>query len=329
MVLMDRAKLMSQGLAPYADTDRPSAMPMPGLPLVVAGLVAMFGVWPFQPGFVGALAALIVAALIGRIVSDETRSATLGFCAAAFFLLGAALTGVSLGEPRADLLMLLPALLGGLVLRWTTRPVETVLAGVLFALASFTHAAGLWFAAAALLHLATHDRTRLLSYSVGLLLFLGGGHLALSSFLGPWYNFHTWDAPIAALQFQPGTLVEFLGRQLFGAFGVLSLAMVLSFALPTPPWRGPIGVWTWLAFGVLGASLAATQTPAGSAGALGAVAGVLTIVGAIAIQRVTQHLSAWPGSSRLGGHEAVLTALALQFLTLFSNLPSTLLDPPA
>jgi hypothetical protein len=37
------------------------------------------------------------------------------------------------------------------------------------------------------------------------------------------------------------------------------------------------------------------------------------------VQRVTQHLSNWPGGSRMGGQAVVLAALALQFVTLFAS----------
>jgi hypothetical protein len=145
--------------------------------------------------------------------------------------------------------------------------------------------------------------------------------------LGPWFNFHTWDAPLSALRLQPVALLDFLGLQLLGALGVLSFATVLSFALPVPPWRTEAGIWTWLSFAALGAGIGATQSLTGAAGALRPAAVVLAIVGPIAIQRVTQHLSTWPGSSRLGGRGLVLTALALQLLMLLAHLPVSRVGP--
>jgi hypothetical protein len=38
----------------------------------------------------------------------------------------------------------------------------------------------------------------------------------------------------------------------------------------------------------------------------------------VALQRVTRHLSAWPGSDRWAGEGLVLAALALQFLQLLA-----------
>jgi hypothetical protein len=46
---------------------------------------------------------------------------------------------------------------------------------------------------------------------------------------------------------------------------------------------------------------------------------IVVIVGPVSAQRITQHLSNWPGGSRMGGHAAVLTALVLQFVTLLAG----------
>ncbi|HUK63679.1 MAG TPA: hypothetical protein VLV15_10100, partial [Dongiaceae bacterium] len=47
---------------------------------------------------------------------------------------------------------------------------------------------------------------------------------------------------------------------------------------------------------------------------------VLAVVGPISAHRLTQHLAAWPGSTRLGGQGVLLTSMALQYFMLFSCL---------
>ena len=44
------------------------------------------------------------------------------------------------------------------------------------------------------------------------------------------------------------------------------------------------------------------------------------VLGPISMQKITRHLSAWPGSTRLGGEGVVLAGLSLQFFMFFSRL---------
>lgn len=220
--------------------------------------------------------------------------------------------------------MLLLVLGGCLALRYWSGIAGAMLASSLMAAACFTHWAGLWFAFAALLHLGALDRGRCAAYAFGLTVLVGGGQVALTLHLGPWFNFQAWEAPLRAIRFEPVGLLALLGSQLLGSFGVLTLAIVLSFAMPVRPWRGVVGLWTWMGFAALGAGMAATQSATAGAGPLLFAVVVLAILGPISVQRVTHHLSAWPGSSRLGGQGVALTALALQFLTLAACLASSL-----
>ena len=80
------------------------------------------------------------------------------------------------------------------------------------------------------------------------------------------------------------------------------------------------------------AGLAATQSADWGPHALlpGIVA--LAMLGPKSMQRVTGHLSAWSGSTRLAGRGVVLAALTLQmlvFLTCVSPSRWTLKGPPA
>src|SRR5206468_3872617 len=127
---------------------------------------------------------------------------------------------------------------------------------------------------------------------------------------------------LQAMRFEPLALLWFVGTQLLGTFGVFALATVLSFALPTRPWRGATGIWTWMAFAALAAGIVATQGSSAPGEAVRGVAAILVVVGPVSARRITQHLSTWPGGTRMGGQTVVLTALALQFVTLFaSGLP--------
>jgi len=75
-----------------------------------------------------------------------------------------------------------------------------------------------------------------------------------------------------------------------------------------------------MGIGALAAGLLSTQSTAFGPHALIPSVVALSLVGPISIQRVTRHLSAWPGSSRLGGQGVVLAALALQFIVFLSSV---------
>ena len=148
-------------------------------------------------------------------------------------------------------LSLLLVLAGCLALRYASGIAGGMLAAFPMAAACFTHPAGLWFAIAALFHLAEHDRRRLAAFAASLALLVGFVHAGLSVQLGPWFNFYAWDISLRALQLDPIALVRYLGRQLLGIWGVLALATVLSCAMPVRPWRGAVGIWTWMGLAAL------------------------------------------------------------------------------
>jgi hypothetical protein len=324
--VLEQAARFATGQPAFHDADgAPDVALMPGFPFVVSGLVRMFDAEPWVPRFVTLLALLMAAALAAVVVRLETNSWTLGVASAGFLLLGQQIIGRGAGISGPEALGLLLVLAGCVALRFMPGIPGAVLASLPFAAACLTHPAGLWFAIAALLHLATHDRRSLVAYALGLVVFAGGGYVGLSYELGPWFNYHAWDVPLKTVRFAPIALVRYLGTQLLGMLGVLSLAAVLAFAMPVRPWRGAVGLWTWIAFAALGAGMAATQSTLGAPDALRPVVVALAIAGPISIQRVTHHLSAWPGSSRLGGQGVVLTALALQFLMLLSHLTGAVL----
>lgn len=326
IAILEHATRLAHGQAMYCDPARtPAPELMPGFPFVVSGLVRMFEADPWEPRFVDLLATLFAAVLVMVIVRRETRSATLGVASCGLLLLGEALAQGGSAGSHPESLMLFLALAGCMLIRYGSGIREALEASLVLAAGCFTHAAGLWFAFAALFHLAVHDRRRLVAFAAGLAVFVGGGQVALSIGLGPWFDYQAWDVPLRALRFEPVGLVHFLGTQILGTLGVLALGAVLTFALPTPPWRGAVGIWTWMALAALGAGIAATQSASGAADALRPVAVMLALAGPVSIQRVTQHLAAWPGSTRLGGRGLVLTALALQFLALAAHMTPAIL----
>ena len=43
-------------------------------------------------------------------------------------------------------------------------------------------------------------RDACLLLTLGMALFLGGGYVALSHYLGPWFNYYAWDLPVRSLR---------------------------------------------------------------------------------------------------------------------------------
>jgi hypothetical protein len=317
--ILDQAGRLAQGQPPYADTLGSVVPLMPLLPVVVSLFVRLFDIGVWEPRLVSLLATLVTAIVVGIIVRDETKSMTLGATAAGLLLMS---QGVAFGDAafaRPEPLMLLLAILGCQVLRYTSGMPGALLASVFFGAASFTHPAGLAFALAVIFHLRVLDARRLVAYAFGLAVLVCGAQFELTRTLGPWFNFAAWGAGLQAMRFAPITLLQFVGTQLLGTLGVFTLATVLSFALPIPPWRGVVGIWTWMAFAALACGIIATQCGQAPAEAMRATAMVLAIAGPVSAQRITQHLSNWPGGSRMGGQAVVLTALALQFITMFAG----------
>jgi hypothetical protein len=189
---------------------------------------------------------------------------------------------------------------------------------VWFTAALFTSPQSTWFIAAALVALALDARQRLLVFSLVLAILAGGGYVLFSKLWGPWFNAAAWGDPVRALSWNFSAPLEYVGGDLLGRLGVLTLAAVLSFALPTAPWRGKGGLWTLMGIAALAEGLAGTQTSGWDAGSLAPSVITLAVLGPVSMQRVLGHLSSWPGSKRLAGQGLMLTALSLQFVMFFA-----------
>ena len=313
------AQRIAQGRMPYlepARPDQPSVMPV--FPLAVSVLMRELDPQPFVPRARALLATLLVAALVMAIVRLETSSWTLAAAGAGFALMGSGLLAGPPGEARSETLMLLLATLGFLVLRLTSGAWGALAAAVLFPAAYFTDQQAGWFMAAAGFALALDSRKRLVAFTLMAGSLTAAGYVAFSQALGPWFNFSAWDAPFAAMRFDATVLLQYVGDPLLGKLGPVTLAAVLSFALPTPPWRGKGGLWMCMTLAALAAGMVSTQSAGFGPHSLIPIIVVLSIAGPISMQRVTRHLSAWPGSSRLGGQGVVIAALTLQFIVLLS-----------
>lgn len=321
---LERATRFAEGGPLYLETARPDEPAlMPGFPVAVSALVRAFGPDLRQPRALTVLAALALAALVLLIVRLEAESWTLATAGAGCMLLGYGLLPEPPGAARPETLVVLFALAGFAVLRLTNGVAGAIAAAVPLAAAHFTGPPGAWLVAGALVALALDRRARLLGFALAAAALVGGGHVLLSRAFGPWFNFEAWDAPLRALRPDPAAALHYVGGLLLGRFGVLTLAMLLAFAMPTPPWRGKGGLWTCFALAAIAAGLASTQSAHAGPGALVAVVVAAALAGPISMQRVTRHLSAWPGSTRLGGHTVVLAALLLQFVVFLSAVTAS------
>jgi len=329
-VLLDHAERLAEGQALYQAPESRFAIPvMPGMPWLLSLLVAMFGPGLWEARLLSLLGSLAVAGLTLVIVRAETRSGLLGIVSAGLMLAGFAAFelrhGVASPEPIA-----LALGFGALcVLRFTSGTLGPIVAALLASASFFVHPLGAGFFVAALAYLTLHHSRHALIFAASAAVAWGGGYLVLSEALGSWFNFYAWDAPLSLLRFQPRHLLHAVGDELLGRLGVLTFSAVLAFALPTRPWRGPVGLWMWGAFAAVGFSLLATQNLRVSARDLLPALVALAIVGPISAQRVIQHLAAWPGSSRLGGQTVVMAALVLQFVMLIAGATAVVLPPAA
>lgn len=320
VVVLERAAAFANGGRIYAEPshlDDPAIMP--GLPLAVAPLVATFGPDAWQPRAVALVCLLLIALLVLKVVRLETSNWTLAVTSVGFLAMGFNLMASPPGVVRPELLMLPLVLAGFLALRLSDDFGGPLLAAVAFTAGLYTAPQAGWYIAAAFVSLALDSRQRLLVFTLVFAILAGGLHVLLSGLWGPWFNFGAWGDPLAELQWNPAAPLLFVGGDLLGKLGVLTFAAVLSFALPTAPWRGKGGLWMCFGLAALVEGLVATQTSGFGSEALIPSLVALALLGPVSMQRVLGHLAAWPGSNRLAGQGVVLTALTLQFVMFFAS----------
>ena len=320
-VVVERAIRLSSGLPLYADLEAAAPGIPPALPAISALGFALFGESPAIPRILTLVAMIGAAWWLASILRRETSSWTFGVAGAGLLLAGYGLLGGPFGVARPEPLMLLLLLAGGDALLRGHGATGAMWAGLLFSLAALTHGAALAVAALVAIHLTAVSRPQALGFATALALGYAGTHVALSLHAGPWYNYDAFDAVILAMGLDPLGLLRHLGQTLLGPLNVLALTTLMAFALPVKPWQGPGGTWMCIGGGLLLVALLATQSPAAGPAAALLSAMALALVGPLCMQRVTRHLAAWPGSTRMSGQSMVLTALALQFVALASRVP--------
>jgi hypothetical protein len=295
---------------------------MPGYPIAVSLMVQLFTAQLWEPRVISLVAALATAGLAAMIVRLETLNWTIAVTSCGFVLAG---FGLLVGRPevaRPEIVMMALSLGAYFALRTIRGIAGAVAAAVLLTVAWMINTQAVWFVAAAMFYLAYEERPRLIAFMACVVVLGGGTYLALSGLLGPWFNYNAWDGVVQSLKFNPGELVRYTGDQLLGKLGVLTMAVVLSCSLPTAPWLGPGGMWWSMGFATVGAGLIATQSSFAGPQLMVPIVVLLALLGPISMQKITRHLSAWPGSTRLGGEGVVLAGLSLQFFMFFSRLSS-------
>jgi 4-amino-4-deoxy-L-arabinose transferase-like glycosyltransferase len=325
-VTMDHVVRLAEGRPIYVkpSLDFVPLAEMPGYPALTSLLARAFGPRLWEPRLISLLAALLIAALAFRIVWSETQHWTLGAAAAGLMLATSGLTGGRYDVARPDSLAMALSLAGLTALRFTDGIRGALAAALLLSLGCFTQLHAAWFLPAAAIHLWVADRRRLFPFLLGVAVVVGGGVWVLSRGLGPWFGFFAWEIPLRALRAGRIASIETLARALIGTLGLLTLPALLALVLPIPGWRGKSGLWTWAALGGLGAGLMAAFEPRGLASPLVPTAVIWSVAGPISLARVVGHLTAWPGSERMGRSSAVYLALVLQFVPLAGGLQKLL-----
>lgn len=299
---------------------------MPFYVYVVAPLAAWFGADYWQGRLISALATFILSLVIARTIQRETGGRLFGLAGAAIFLMGQGLTSGTYDSVRPDALMLALCFGGLYVLRFAANRWQVVLAGLMLSVAFFTKQQALIFAGAALVHQFLTRQPHARTFALTLLVGCGGGFLALSWWLGPWFSFYVYDVPAHWSTFSVGRVLTYVGDRVFGTFALLTVPTLVALALPGHPWRGSPSLWMWVALGGFGTGLLATLDPYSAPHTLMTSLAAFSIVGPIALHRLSVHL--WKsGAARDLAWLAGTLVLTLQFASLLYPVRSLL--PPA
>lgn len=320
VAVYEQSDRMMRGATGYAEpAPTTETALMPGFPFVISLIGEFLEPDLWEARALALVSLLLVSLLVFWMVRLETQSWTFSVCAMAFVVLGHALLAERPAVARPDTFMMLMVLSGFIVLRLTNGFWGALAGGLIVAGAFFVDIGAIWFVGAATASMMLDEsRRRPLTFLVTSLAVIAGGYVALSQTLGPWFNYQVIDGPARALRLDGVTPLYYLGSHLLGKLALPTAAVVLSFAMPTPPWRGKGGLWTSMAIAAILSGLFATQSSHYGGHLLLPGIVSLSLLAPISMQRVTGHLSAWPGSTRLAGRGVVLTALALQFIVFLS-----------
>jgi len=324
-VMMDHVVRLAQGRPIYVapSLDFITLAYMPGFATLSSLLARAFGPAFWEPRLVSLVAMSINAALVARILWLETRDRTVAIAGAGLLISAFGVTGGHYDVGRPDSLMLCLALSGLFVLRFTRRLPGALLSAFLLTLAFFTKQHAAWFVVAALFHLALSDRLRLWVFFATALVGCVGGYFALRAWLGPWFSFFTWEIPSHWSQLDKVRILNYVGHGLFGTLGVLTIASILSLALPDRPWEGPRGVWWWAALGAVCTGFMATLDPDAFRHVINPTVVMFSVLGPLTLWMVSGHIASWPDGSEgsRAVRSSVLYALLLvQFLPMAYSL---------
>lgn len=318
-VMMDHIVRLAHGEPLYVEPSLdfiPLAY-MPGFAVTSSLLVRVLGEELWVPRLVSCGAMTVLALLIALIVKRETRDTTLAAAGAGLLFASFGATGGYYDVARPDSLMLLLAFGGLAILRYTDSARGAWISALVLTAAFFTKQHAIWFAVAALCHLYFSDRRRTAHFAAGLVLVCGGGYLALSLWLGPWFSYFTWDEPSHWSSLDRGRIVDYVGYRMLGRYGVLMTLILLSFVLPGRLWSGRRSLWAWTGLAALATGLMASLDPHAFTHVMTPTVAALCVLGPITAQHVLRQLEALPGNNASLCRAAVWLLLFSQFAPLY------------
>jgi hypothetical protein len=294
---------------------------LPGFPLAVAAIAEPLPPTMLHVRGLGLFATIVGAVLIGLIVHMQTASLPLAIASGSFALLAQGLIATPAGLACPQSLMIVLALLGLLTLRFLAGTGGAIAGGVLFAAAVFVEPTAAWLVAGAAWSLDLGRTQRAAAFVITCGVLVAIGYVALSRWLGPWFNYNAFDAPLTLLQ--PDALRPWraLADPILRTFCVWTIAALLSFSMTTEPWVGRGGLWMCAGIAaVFGAAISTQSRAFGPADLLPTIA-LLSVIGPIMAHRVTRHLAAWRNPDEVGGEAVACAAMLLQFAAVLAAAP--------
>lgn len=319
-VIMDHVVRLAHGQPIYVEPTL-RFIPLAYMPLfaLVASAITHFAEPAFWHARIVSLGASIgLMGLVFGVIRAETRSRTLAAAGVGAYALGAGLCGSCYDVARPDSLMLLLAFSGLATLRGTRGAPGAVIAGLVMSLAFFTKQHAVVFVFAALLHLLVNDRRRVLPFGVTALAGCLGGYLLLWAWLGDWFRVYTWEIPRGWSVLDRVVIQRYLGEVVLGTLAAFTVPALASLGAPSRSWRGPHGLWWFVALGGIGTGLLATLDPSAYRHTLMPTMVAVAVIGPIALARLADVLDASEGPSarRPFGQAAVLAVACAQFVPL-------------
>jgi len=330
-VMMDHVVRLSQGKPIYVEPGLRfiTLAYMPGFATASSLLARMFGPAFWEPRLVSLAAMTLNALLVAQILWLETRDRTLAVAGAGLLLAAYGVTGGHFDVGRPDSMMLCLSLSGLMTLRFTKGVQGAVVAAILLTLAFFTKQHAVWFVIAALVHLLLNDRMRFWPFAIVVVLGCAGGYALLTAWLGPWFPFFTWDIPSHWSHVDKVRILNYIGKGVFGTFGILSGGALLGLALPDRPHRGPSALWWWAGLGAFCTGMMATLDPDAFRHVMNPTVVMLAVLGPLSLSFIVNHVGSWPGEARERRSTLLYVLLLVQFLPLAYSLRDQLPAPRA